>query len=205
MNERLKDTGWFWLRFAHSVSGMWLAVSLIIFFLAPYSAAISSQAAFDRVTFAIHRFSLWGPLLFIFVIIPFAFHSIVSLLMAYRSQFNVLNYGSYRNWMYVIERISGVLLVPFIIYHLAQTELPYLEGRVFGFEQARMMLAKSTMRSIYAAGIVMICVYATGSFARFLSLSGIVAGRRSKDAIAAVMWVVAFVFAGWGLRVLFAF
>jgi len=56
----------------------------------------------------------WGG-----IVIPIAFHAAIGLWMIFREwSFNVFSYSYARNWWYTIQRLSGLVLVLFLGWHL---------------------------------------------------------------------------------------
>ena len=90
----------FWLRKLHSFSGF--------LFLGYFLCVHVRNAGVYRSDFA-RVFLLYLPLLF---------HGLYGLYVTYESKPNLLQYRWIRNWMYFTQRMTGVLLVPFIALHI---------------------------------------------------------------------------------------
>jgi succinate dehydrogenase / fumarate reductase cytochrome b subunit len=52
------------------------------------------------------------------IFLPIAFHAALGVFIWWTSKSNVSRYGYYRNWMYFLQRISGVYLLAFISVHV---------------------------------------------------------------------------------------
>ncbi|MBI4510988.1 MAG: succinate dehydrogenase [Deltaproteobacteria bacterium] len=64
--------------------------------------------------------------------LPILYHAIYGLFLAREARHNVGSYGYGRNWAFFAQRISGVLLVAYIGYHLWMTRLrPELAPELF--------------------------------------------------------------------------
>jgi succinate dehydrogenase / fumarate reductase cytochrome b subunit len=61
-----------------------------------------------------------------FIALPILFHAIFGLIIWYQGKSNVLKYGYFRNWMYWMQRISGIVAFVFIITHVWGTRLQVL-------------------------------------------------------------------------------
>ena len=52
------------------------------------------------------------------IFLPLLFHSIYGIIISAEAHPNALNYGYGRNWLYVFQRITGIFLFFFILFHL---------------------------------------------------------------------------------------
>ncbi len=106
------------MRRLHSLSGV---LPLGVFFLEHLwtnAAALWGQRSFDR---AVDRINALPGLVLIEVLgifVPLAFHAGYGLWLTRRSAPNVATYPFARNWGYVLQRVSGVALLAFLLLHL---------------------------------------------------------------------------------------
>lgn len=103
----------------HSLSGIIPLGVFLVFHLATNASVLDSPETFQRRVDAIHglgRFLVPVEILLIFV--PIAFHAIVGLLLLRESRSNVMRYGYLANWRYLLQRITGVVAVVYIAYHV---------------------------------------------------------------------------------------
>lgn len=199
-------TGYFWLRRLHSCTGFLLSIAYVLGFLIPWSAAPGGPQAFNRSAAFMARLPFGDVLLALFVLLPLLFHAAVGLSVVYRSQFNVIAAGNVRNWMYAAQRISGMLLIPFVLLHLARTELAFaFTGRYADFVFVQKLLAPGWMKALYGVGVVCAAFHMGNGIAVGLMRWGIVVSRRAQGAAAIVMWIATLVLAAWGVRIVFAF
>jgi succinate dehydrogenase / fumarate reductase cytochrome b subunit len=52
------------------------------------------------------------------IFLPLLYHSVYGIFISAEAKVNVGNYGYGRNWLYVFQRISGVFLFLFLLFHL---------------------------------------------------------------------------------------
>lgn len=112
----------FFLRRLHSLSGV---VPLGLFLLEHFYtnfAAVESPRAYDNAVAQLH-YLLPGPLLPIaeitFIGLPIIFHALLGIYIAATMKNNTFTYTYGRNWLYFLQRLSGVFLVVFIAIHVA--------------------------------------------------------------------------------------
>lgn len=91
----------FWLRKLHSLTG----AVFLGYFLSVHVVGVGGyKTLFARVAF---------------FYLPLAFHGLYGLFVIYESQPNNINYPYWRNWVFLFQRITGFVLIPFIFLHLA--------------------------------------------------------------------------------------
>src|SRR5262245_4151371 len=55
--------------------------------------------------------------------IPILFHAALGIAIGWSSRGNVARFGYFRNWMYLLQRVSGIFLLAFISFHVYKTRL----------------------------------------------------------------------------------
>lgn len=197
---------YFWLKRFHSLTGLWLAIFYVICFLLPYSAILGGHESFDIIAMIRAKVPLVGTLRFVFVFIPLLFHAIFGLALIYTSEINVISYGTYKNWMYALQRLSAVIIIPFIAYHVYRTEIVFaFTGKYADYAYMSALVSEPWVKAIYLTGIFAASFHAGGGIATALFRWGVTVSRRSQDVAAMAMWAVTFVFAVWGFLVVNSF
>lgn len=60
----------------------------------------------------------------IFIIfLPLLFHSIYGVYIAFTAKSNLSNFGYFRNWMFMLQRITGILTLIFVAWHVWETRI----------------------------------------------------------------------------------
>jgi succinate dehydrogenase / fumarate reductase, cytochrome b subunit len=96
-------------------------------------------------------------LLEIFIIfLPMLYHAIYGLYIAFTAKSNVNNFNTFRNWMFVLQRITGVITFIFVIWHVWETRIAAAFGAEVNFQMMENILANPFMLAFY-----LICVVAT--------------------------------------------
>ena len=118
----------FLLRKLHQLTGI---VPLGLFYLVHIytnSTALNGPKVFNEHVQGIHDTAY---LLFIEVFgifLPLLFHSIYGLLISGEARHNVLNYGYSRNWFYVVQRVTGIFLFFFLLFHILNFRFGLIPG-----------------------------------------------------------------------------
>lgn len=108
----------FLLRRLHSLTGVVPVGIFLIEHLWTNAAALGGQRRFDAAVARIQELPAL-PFVEIFgVFLPLAFHAIYGVWIAMRGSANAGAYPFTRNWMYVLQRVSGIVILAFVVGHL---------------------------------------------------------------------------------------
>jgi succinate dehydrogenase/fumarate reductase cytochrome b subunit (b558 family) len=118
-DERLAHRA-FVLKKLHSLSGVIPVGVFLIEHLWTNAKALQGQAAFDQAVADIQGFP-YLPFIEVFgIFLPLAFHAFYGLYLAVQGRPNALRYRYGANWLYVMQRVTGVMALVFICYHLGE-------------------------------------------------------------------------------------
>ena len=81
------------------------------------------QARYDRIVVDLQSNPLTIYLEIFAIALPLLYHAGYGLLVASKARPNSGEYGYLRNWTFVLQRITGVLLLAYIGYHVYNTRL----------------------------------------------------------------------------------
>jgi succinate dehydrogenase / fumarate reductase, cytochrome b subunit len=108
----------FLLRKIHSLSGV---VPLGVFLcehLWTNASALGGRARFDHAVDEIQRMPFLPLIEVVGIFLPLMFHAVYGVMLARESKPNVGAYDYTRNWLYVLQRVSGVIVFVFVMAHL---------------------------------------------------------------------------------------
>ena len=118
----------FILRKLHQLTGI---VPLGFFFFVHMftnSKAMSGEKVFNDAVADIHHipYLLFVEIFGIFL--PLLFHSVYGVFISAETRPNVGNYGYGRNWFYLFQRVTGIFLFFFILFHLLNLRFGVIPG-----------------------------------------------------------------------------
>ena len=116
MAIRLSRT--FILRKLHQLTGI---VPLAFFVLEHFytnSKAINGAAAFNKAVEDLQAIPYIVLVETVFIFIPLSYHAVYGLVITAEARPNNLAYPYPRNWFYLVQRITGVILFVFILFHV---------------------------------------------------------------------------------------
>jgi succinate dehydrogenase / fumarate reductase cytochrome b subunit len=206
MRGSAQDFGYFWLYRLHAITGMVFALAFVFCFLLPYSSIFGGPAEFNHFMAKVGAIPMLGLTQTIFIVLPLIFHAALGLMIVHGCQINAFSYGFYRNWMYALQRITGIILIPFVAYHVYKTYLVMaFNGKSVDFNFMHSLLAHPWAKVFYCVGIVCTAFYIGNGFASQSTAWGIAASRRARSAASVLGWVVTLGLVIWGLRLVFYF
>ena len=203
---RLHDP-YFWHKL-HSASGIFPIGFFLLQHLIANSYALRGAGAYNTVI------SVYGSLPFVAVLeivliyIPILYHSIYGIWITAYGQPNLGRYQYGRNWMYFLQRVSGIIAFFYIGYHIWNTSLQkYLllwQGdpnpeRAINYHAMSLQMADPLHFWIQAIGIVAVVFHFTNGFWNFCIRWGLTISARSQRLNQYACWGLFFVFAGMGL------
>lgn len=173
----------YYSRKLHSLLGVVpIGFFLIEHFLTNYEATKGNGAFIKQVEW-IHNLPFLFFLELFFIWLPLLYHGVYGLYVAYQARNNVTNYGYFRNWMFTLQRTTGVLTFIFIVWHTFETRLQVGLGNVeyegLG-ELMHSILSQPVFATLYIIGIIAATFHFCNGLWSFLVSWGITVGPRSQ-------------------------
>lgn len=202
MTEATRTT--FWLRRLHSLSG---AVPLVVFLLAHLTtnaAALWGQRSYDTWVERVHALPGLAVLEIFGLLVPLAVHAGLGIWLSRSASPSLVTYPFARSWSYVLQRVSGVAVLVFLVVHLwefrVQKWLFGMDTRSFypalaaGLSSTRWGIPWRAL--LYVGGLLAVCVHLANGLFGFACTWGLVVSRRAQVrwfALTAALGVLAFV------------
>lgn len=139
------------------------------------------------------------------IFLPLLFHAIYGLYIAFTAKNNVSRYGYFRNWMFLLQRISGVITLIFITWHVWETRVAAAFGAEVNYQMMENILSNPFMMGFYIVGVISTIFHFANGLWSFLVSWGITVSPRSQ-VIATYVTIGIFVaLSVVGIRALYAF
>lgn len=195
----------FYLRRLHSLLGIIPVGLFLVQHLVINHFATRSEEAFNNAS------NFMGNLPFIFflewfiIYIPLMFHAFYGVYIAFTAKNNVKRYGTFRNWMFMLQRVTGVFLVIFIAWHIYQTRIQKALGTEVDFDMMADVLSNPWMVAFYIAGIIAATFHLSNGLWSFLVSWGITQSPRSQKIVTYITIAVFIVLSVVGVQAALAF
>ena len=108
----------FLMRKLHSLSGVVPVGGFMCFHLWENARALQGQAQFDEAVSGINHMPYLPLLEWGLILLPLLFHAGYGVKLALEGKPNVGHYTYSRNWMYTLQRTTGLIAFAFIAFHL---------------------------------------------------------------------------------------
>lgn len=197
----------FILRKLHSLSGIIPLGGFLLIHVYKNAHALMGEASYNDMVEKIHAMPL---LIFmeIFVIwLPILYHGIYGMGLIFGAKTNVTKYPEYfNNWMYTLQRWSGVFAFAFIIWHFWGTWMQsYLYGKTVGFSMMADIVNSPLQLAFYIIGIGSVIFHLANGVWTFCISWGVLIGPRSQKIVHAIALLFGLVLFIVSLKTLFAF
>lgn len=139
------------------------------------------------------------------IFLPLLFHAIYGLYIAFTANNNTGRYGFFRNWMFTLQRVSGVITLVFVSWHVWETRIAAEFGAKVDFQMMADILSSPLMFWFYAIGIISTVFHFANGLWSFLVSWGITVTPRSQ-LISTYVTIAIFVALSYiGISTLYAF
>ncbi len=199
------------LRRLHSLSGI---IPLAVFIAEHYwtnAHALGGAASFNAAVDRLHDMPyLWAAEIGI-VFAPLLFHSIYGFFITAESKPNIDAYPFYQNFAYTAQRVTGIILFLFIIFHVSETRLQDylyqwgLGGAKVDYAYMAEYFGAGWIKVIYILGVGSVAYHLGNGLFNFAFKWGLVVSPQAQRAMIKVSIGVALVLFAVGVNILFAF
>lgn len=195
----------FWLRRLHSLSGIVPIGGFLAFHLYENYTATKGADAYNKMTHTLQELPFAVAMEIAVIIVPLFFHGIYGLFVTSTSRPNVISSPYVRNWMYFVQRVTGVIVFAFILFHLWTTRFVQLQDHesLDLFRQVQAAVANPWIYAFYLAGILSATYHLANGIWSFSIVWGLTIGpkaqRRMGYVSIAVFLVLSYI-GVWGIQ-----
>ena len=195
------------LRRLHSLTGVVPVGLFLLWHLFANSYAVHGPDAFNGIAGFLARLPYVQLIELFGIALPILFHMALGVIIITTGQASVGRFRHPGNWGYVLQRVSGLVLIAYIIFHTWTTRLsPEVlrgDGDLFSLMVDR--LANPWMFAFYVLGVVSAAWHFANGLFGFSIHWGFATGRRAQRAVARVGYALFVVLSLAGVNSLLAF
>jgi succinate dehydrogenase / fumarate reductase cytochrome b subunit len=197
----------FWLRRLHSLSGIVPIGGFLVFHLYENYTATKGAAAYNEMTRRLSEVPFAVGLEIFVIAVPLFFHGILGLFLTSTSRPNVLSNRYLRNAMYLLQRVTGVVLFAFILFHYWTTRLVQLNdhGSLNLFNQVQAAVGNPWIYAFYILGILCATFHLANGLWSFSIVWGITVSPAAQRRMGLVSAAVFLLLSAIGVRSIGAF
>lgn len=142
----------------------------------------------------------------IFIIfLPILFHAIYGIYIAFTAKNNTTRYSFFRNWMFMLQRLTGIITLIFVVWHVWETRIAAAFGAEVNFQMMENILDNPVMLWFYIIGVVSTIFHFANGLWSFAVSWGITVTPRSQQIATYVTIVIFIALSIVGVRTIFAF
>jgi succinate dehydrogenase / fumarate reductase cytochrome b subunit len=200
------DTRPFWLRRLHSLVGIIPLGAWIVYHFNVHSYSHAGPEVYNAKLAAMYASPMHLAVSIFLVYLPLLYHSIYGLVVTRQAQPNFLQYSTIRNWIYVLQRVSGIGLLLFIPAHLVKarfSEFFLNEQMSWAHEAAGFAMPLTIV--VYLLGIFGVAFHLGNGLFLFGFHWGLWVTERAQKVAAAVSVLLFLALAGMGIYAMIGF
>jgi len=206
MTEKTAELKYFFWRRLHSLIGIVPVGAFLLEHFFSNSYVFQGAGPFNEMVAKLQGLPL---LLFLevgLIGLPILFHVFLGFIILYSAKQNVFQYGTYRNWMYFFQRVTGIIAVAFIFYHVYETRIEAaLDHRLVTYDYMKNYFSSYGVQIFYIIGILSVVFHFANGISTALITWGVTVSKRSQQVSAAFSWLVFLGMGFWGIQLLYAF
>jgi succinate dehydrogenase / fumarate reductase, cytochrome b subunit len=173
----------FLLRRLHSLSGIAPIGAFLLEHFLSNAEAFKGPIAYGRQVEFLNSFPGVFLLELFFIWLPILYHGLYGVYIWYRGDSNVASYPWSGNWMYTMQRWTGIIAFIYIVEHtyfLRFTGVHLATHPMQSFAKVQAELANPWMVAFYMVGIVSACWHFSYGLWLFAAKWGITTGPRAR-------------------------
>jgi succinate dehydrogenase / fumarate reductase cytochrome b subunit len=202
-----EGTSFIW-RKLHSLVGIVPIGAFLLEHLLSNFEALKGPIAYGVQVKFLNSLPLVRVLEWVFIFLPILYHGIYGVYIWLRGKSNIVYYPWAGNWMYLVQRYTGLIAFAYIAYHVATqrflgVSLPENPGMAFSKVQHE--LANPWIAAVYIVAMIAVCWHFAYGVWLFCAKWGITSGETARRRFAYVCVVLGVLLAGLGIASIWAF
>lgn len=197
----------FWLRRLHSLSGIVPIGGFLAFHLYENYAATRGADAYNEMTHRLQSLPFAVAAEILLIAVPIIYHGVYGLFITGTSSPNPISNPYVRNWMYFLQRVTGVIVFAFLLFHYWTTRLVQLREHesLDLFRQVQAAVGNPWIYAFYVAGILSATFHLANGIWSFSIVWGFTVGPRAQRRMMYVSAAVFLALSVIGVRSISAF
>ncbi|MCG3400567.1 succinate dehydrogenase cytochrome b558 subunit [Staphylococcus massiliensis] len=195
----------FYLRRLHSLLGVIPLGAFLLVHLTANFQATGGAESFNKASNFMESLPFLYALEFIMIYIPILYHAIYGVHIAFTATHNVGHYSRFRNWMFLLQRITGLITFLFVFVHLWQTRIQKLFGHEVNYDMVHQIVTTPFWLIFYIIGILSVIFHFANGLWSFLVTWGILQSPKSQRVFTWVSLLVFLVLSTIGISAILAF
>lgn len=172
----MKASTYFHLKKLHSLTGLVPIGAFLLEHTFTNAFAVRGAATYNEKVAFLQSLPMVVALEIGFIALPILFHAILGVVIVRHARFNTQAYGWGRNWMFLLQRATGIYLIPYIALHVYWTRF---SGSEDFFALMANHLANPALFVFYVLGVLAAAFHLGNGLWGFLVAWGVTTGARA--------------------------
>ncbi|KOO46895.1 succinate dehydrogenase cytochrome b558 subunit [Priestia koreensis] len=195
----------FQLRRLHSLLGVLPVGLFLLQHLVVNHFATGGAESFNKAAEFMEHLPFRYVLETVIIFLPLYFHAIYGLYIAFTAKSNVGKFSHFRNWMFMLQRITGVITLIFVTWHVWQTRVQAALGSEVNFDMMADIFSNPAMVAFYIVGILSTVFHFANGLWSFGVTWGLTITPRAQRISTYVTMVIFVALAVVGIQAILAF
>lgn len=197
----------FWVRRLHSLSGIVPIGGFLAFHLYENFAATHGADAYNAMTRKLQSLPFAVAAEILIIAVPLLFHGVYGLFITGTAKPNPISNAYVRNIMYFVQRVTGVIVFAFILFHYWTTRLVQLHDHesLDLFRQVQAAVGNPWIYAFYVAGIISATFHLANGIWSFSIVWGLTIGPKAQRRMMYISAAVFLALSYIGVRSISAF
>lgn len=184
-SSRMRPRSWvernhFWLRRLHSLTGVVPVGGFLVYHFWENATALQDKAHWEDMAVHARDLQLLIFVEFGLILLPLLYHAAYGLFIASYTRVNVGAYSYARNRLFMWQRVTGIILVLYIVYHVLVLRFGAFASTPASYDIMALHLRNPFVFAFYTAGILSAGYHFGNGLWTFLITWGITVGKRAQ-------------------------
>jgi len=190
----------------HSLLGVIPVGLFLVQHLVVNNFATKGEEAFNNAAHFMESLPFRYALEIFVIFLPLLYHAIYGVYIAFTAKSNTKRYGFFRNWMFTLQRFTGIATFIFVIWHVWETRMQAALGNAeVNFNMMENILSNPWMLTFYIVGVVSAIFHFANGLWTFCISWGITVSPKSQRINTYVTMGIFVALSFVGIRALLAF
>lgn len=201
-----KSKNEFYLRRLHSLLGIIPIGAFLIVHLMINHQATQGAEAFNKAAGFMESLPFLLAAELILIYIPILYHGLYGIHIAFTAKENIGHYSLFRNWMFALQRLTGIIAFVFIFVHLWQTRLQKLFfGKEISYDMMHQTLQNPVWVIVYVICVIAVIFHFSNGIWSFLVTWGFLQSKKSQRIFTWVSLIIFLILSYIGVTAILAF
>ncbi|MCM3673464.1 MULTISPECIES: succinate dehydrogenase cytochrome b558 subunit [Peribacillus] len=189
----------------HSLLGVIPIGLFLIFHLSVNFMATKGEETFNGAVHLIEFTPVKILVEWVVIYLPILFHAVYGIYIAFTAKNNLGRFGFFRNWMFMLQRVTGIITLIFLVWHIWETRVQAALGATVDFDMMAEIFSSPFMVAFYIVGIISAIFHFANGLWSFAVSWGLTVSPRSQRIMTYFTLIVFVLLSYIGISAIFAF